>query len=662
MLDDLEDRLIDRALDDGLPLKEITATLRQVRKREPRDPIIGDRKRKSEHQPIGLQVKPYAPSDNPEALPADLVSTDPWSFLRRIFRPDERIGITFPDPETGEKSHNANFTLNQIDADPKMQGWFEDKFLDPSGTFFTINPLDHETSTRKDTDVVDFRYLLVEIDGTEGRPDLWPTEKQVQFANLKESGLPFAALYDSGGKSIHGLVKVDASDAREFEQRATWVYQYLAELGIDDHNKNEARLSRLPGCKRGEGFQTLLTWDVGAKSFGEWITGADFDDGLPDDTDLCEFLEADIVEPKHLLQNFLRVGQVGIISGAAKTNKSWTMMELALAVSQGKGRFLKWQALQGKVYYVDTELESFDFQRRMKSIAKQIGAKVDPGEFRKLLIRGVEATLDALVPALIRRLKGKGYELICIDAIYSVLGAREENANEDIAQIGGLLFRLARETGAAVLFSHHFSKGNQGKKRGIEKASGAGAWGRFPDVSLSIDRPNSKSNLYNIEPTFRSFAPVDEFVAERVNGIWSIRDGMAPVKSDSGKNVITEILDVLVNECGGEATPGEWAKACEETLKISRSGFDKRKVKAENEKLVRTLGMSRKTVCKLAEGVRRTDSDEYVKGADIKITSKAWDQSKASAPRTPEQIAALRKEHGIENTEKAEFINLPGLN
>jgi RecA-family ATPase len=92
------------------------------------------------------------------------------------------------------------------------------------------------------------------------------------------------------------------------------------------------------------------------------------DDDLPEDTDLCDFLETEIEEPKHLLQNFLRVGQVAIISGAAKTNKSWTMMEMALAVSQGQGKFFKWEANIGKVYYVDTELEPFDFQRRMKSM------------------------------------------------------------------------------------------------------------------------------------------------------------------------------------------------------------------------------------------------------------------------------------------------------
>jgi hypothetical protein len=295
------------------------------------------------------------------------------------------------------------------------------------------------------------------------------------------------------------------------------------------------------------------------------------------------------------------------------------MMEMALAISQGKGKFFRWEANMGKVYYVDTELEAFDFQRRMKSIARQIGVSVDPGDFRKLLLRGVRTNLDTLVPQLIRRLRGKDYSLICIDAIHSVLGDREENANEDIAEIGGLLFELTTQVGAAVVFSHHFSKGTQAGKRGIEKASGAGAWGRFPDVSLSIDRPNKDANLYNIEPTFRSFAPVDAFVAERVNGVWQIKEDMKPVEAN-GANIVTEILDVLANESGGEATPGDWFKACEATLVIKQQAFRTRKEKPEKLKLIESSGKTNKTLWKLATGVKRdNDRAEYRRVQDIKL-------------------------------------------
>ena len=338
-----------------------------------------------------------------------------------------------------------------------------------------------------------------------------------------------------------------------------------------------------------------------------------FNDGFPEPFDLWDLLEQPIEEQKHLIQNLLRKRQVAIVSGAAKTHKSWTVMELALAVSQGS-KFLKWEAHSGRVLYIDTELEKYDFKQRIRTIAKAKGYSVGQREITPMLLRGTRTKLDSLVPALKKR--AIGYDLICIDAIYSVLGDREENSNEDIAQIGGLLFELAEETGAAVLFTHHFSKGSQSGKRGIEKASGAGAWGRFPDVSLSIDK-HPEDGCYNFEFVTRAFAPESPFVARRNGCIWQVETGLKveTIGSSSDRAGITDIMDVLVNECGGEASPGSWASICQEKLGMNRKPFDARRRKAIDRKLVVQTGNTNNTVCRIAEGVRKDPySNQYVSG------------------------------------------------
>jgi hypothetical protein len=218
----------------------------------------------------------------------------------------------------------------------------------------------------------------------------------------------------------------------------------------------------------------LLALNLAGKEWADWEKNLPIDDGLPDDTDLCEFMSVEIPELPHLLQGLFRKGQVMSVCGASKTYKSWTAMEIALSLSQG-GRFAKWQANVGKVFYIDTELEPFDFQSRMRGIIKGGKYDPDPGDFRSLLLRGTQSEIKSLVDKLAVKLAGKGYDLIIIDAIYSLLGDTEENSNEDITRVGIELFRLAKATGAAVLFIHHFSKGAQSGKRGIEKASGAGA-------------------------------------------------------------------------------------------------------------------------------------------------------------------------------------------
>ena len=339
------------------------------------------------------------------------------------------------------------------------------------------------------------------------------------------------------------------------------------------------------------------------------------DDGLPDDADLCEFMTQAIEEPKHLLQGLFRKGQLMIISGASKTYKSWTAMEAALAISQG-GTFVKWPANIGKVYYIDTELEAFDFQARMKSIMAGGSYEPDPGESRKLLLRGTRTEIATLVDKLSVRLADQDYDVIVIDAIYSLLGDREENSNEDITSVGVELFRLAKNTGAGVIFIHHFSKGSQQGKRGIEKASGAGAWGRFPDVCLAIDR-HPQDFCYNFEATARTFPEEKTFVAKRANGLWQVQDAMK-VEHKNGID-LTDFLHLLVKEGNGELSPKLWKSLCASQLGLKSAGaFQKRREQAAELGLIEQSGNTKSTTYRLAHGVVfNPDSGRYEKNGMV---------------------------------------------
>ena len=100
-----------------------------------------------------------------------------------------------------------------------------------------------------------------------------------------------------------------------------------------------------------------------------------------------------------MLINFLRKAQVFGLSGGSKTFKSWTIAEMALAISQG-AKFLQWEAIQSKVYYVDTELEDCDFQKRINLIARAKNIQIDGGEIELLSLRGIISNIDTLVEKL----------------------------------------------------------------------------------------------------------------------------------------------------------------------------------------------------------------------------------------------------------------------
>lgn len=126
---------------------------------------------------------------------------------------------------------------------------------------FVINPLSGQPgktksdtlSYRADSCVLAWRYALIEFDGIS-------LSRQGEF--WLASRLPVAALIHSGSKSIHALLRVDCADAAEWESRIeNKLIPALAELGADGACKNEARLSRLPGVRRGESWQRLLYLD-----------------------------------------------------------------------------------------------------------------------------------------------------------------------------------------------------------------------------------------------------------------------------------------------------------------------------------------------------------------------------------------------------------------
>jgi len=61
------------------------------------------------------------------------------------------------------------------------------------------------------------------------------------------------ALLDSGGRSIHGWVRIDAANFAEWTRRVeSKLFDILTALGADGACKNEARLSRMPGHFRAE--------------------------------------------------------------------------------------------------------------------------------------------------------------------------------------------------------------------------------------------------------------------------------------------------------------------------------------------------------------------------------------------------------------------------
>ena len=346
-----------------------------------------------------------------------------------------------------------------------------------AGAWIRFNPLDGK-GVRNDN-VCEFRYALVESDSVE-------IEKQKAIIEALE--LPVAALVHSGNKSIHAIVKIDAKDYDEYRKRVDFLYRTCAQNGlkVDTQNKNPSRLSRLPGVVRGENKQFLISTNIGKESWAEWKEWfEEINDDLPEPESLADAWEnmPELAGP--LIDGVLRQGHKMLLAGPSKAGKSFALIELCIAIAEGKP-WLGWKCTQGRVLYVNLELDRASCLHRFRDAYTAQG--LSPDNIKNIDIwnlRGKSKPMDKLAPGLIRRALKTRPIAVVIDPIYKVITG-DENSADQMAAFCNQFDRVCTELGCAVIYCHHHSKGNQGSKRSMDRASGSGVFARDPDALLDL--------------------------------------------------------------------------------------------------------------------------------------------------------------------------------
>lgn len=100
-------------------------------------------------------------------------------------------------------------------------------------------------------------------------------------------------------------------------------------------------------------------------------------------------------------------------------------------------------------------------------------------------LRGKTVPMDKLAPKLIRRSLKKNYQAVIIDPIYKVLTG-DENSADQMAHFTNQFDKVATELGCSVIYCHHHSKGSQGGKKSMDRASGSGVFARDPDALIDL--------------------------------------------------------------------------------------------------------------------------------------------------------------------------------
>jgi uncharacterized protein DUF3987 len=271
-LDETIAQCVPRAVEDGLGEKDSARVVVSIFRRQPRGSFKNAKVEGAVHSGKTAPIPPSSsmppPVSNPLPAPEKLPAPIPDGLrvlVETLFRPGEGIGIG-----KGYLGADGNLDIDRgsVRTWERWQAFFQKRSLEQmnergEGLFFRINPM--KCGGSSDADVTDLRHALAEFDEDDNG---CVVPKELQYAILLRSKLPIAALIDGGGKSLHGIIQINAQSREEYDRRVKLVLSRVPWL--DAQNKNPSRFSRLPGVSRKSGQQLLLAVNIGALDWLSW--------------------------------------------------------------------------------------------------------------------------------------------------------------------------------------------------------------------------------------------------------------------------------------------------------------------------------------------------------------------------------------------------------
>jgi len=319
------------------------------------------------------------------------------------------------------------------------------------GVYVRINPFKPNLYSGSDNDVSAYRHVLVEFDDK-------PKAEQEKL--LRESGLPISVLIDSGGKSIHGWVRVDAPSRKEWDARRDLIYSAIP--GIDPKNKNPSRFSRLPGAWRGESQQKLLATNLGAASWEDWLTARETDEDQSTIVTVKDLMDFDPdADPDNLIgKRRLTRGSSMIISGGTGIGKSSLMMQIIIRWCLGLDFFGIAPIRPLKIGVIQAENDRGDLAEAFRGVvhrrlsSDQMNQLQRNLEFRTETVR----TGDQFLAYARRFIHRSKLDIIVADPLFSYFGGDLSDQGEVSVFLRNKLQPILHEIKVAWIWMHHISK------------------------------------------------------------------------------------------------------------------------------------------------------------------------------------------------------------
>jgi hypothetical protein len=179
-----------------------------------------------------------------ERSPIWVANQTPATFLHALFYEGERVVILDKLRSQGWTWRHSGTPCNPRALDHVAKGA-------RNGVWFLCNPVNGiyrpnakgKWSGRSQENVTAWRYLVLESDRDDISAAQW-------LAFLVQLHLPIAAIYETGGRLPHALVRVDAPSKQRWDEIRDTLEPLLITFGADPSSLTAVRLTRLPCCER----------------------------------------------------------------------------------------------------------------------------------------------------------------------------------------------------------------------------------------------------------------------------------------------------------------------------------------------------------------------------------------------------------------------------
>ncbi len=213
--------------------------------------------------------------------------------------------------------------------------------------------------------------------------------------------------------------------------------------------------------------------------------------------------------PPILIHDVLRYGDKMCFAAPSKAGKTFCMIQLAIAMATGTKWLNRFQCEKTPILFCNLELKNEAMSNRIEEVRKRLFVSIESGMLHFVTFRGLEKTFNTQHNEITSLVKSIHAGAVFVDPVYKS-GLTNENDAEKVSNFCRELDVICKETNAALIYTHHFSKGYQFEKSAIDRASGSGVFARDADaiVTLSaLDEPDG----YLAEFTLRGFRTPEPF-------------------------------------------------------------------------------------------------------------------------------------------------------